>query len=177
MAALTALLLLLLVTHPRGERAPTLPPYTCSYVRWEGASPGAGFTATALHVVEGDLRTRRVRIFRRTARHPDPMLPYEPAAIRALIDAQPWQSLDDARAAELAQALSSWTATKPPAVYNSPRGLGTEDGYLEMLTVTLRDTLITTRINPRGGYRPDDPTHPPAAWTELLQTLHRLPAG
>ena len=141
------------------------------YVRWDGVSPGAGFSLTSLHVVEMDFGGGRKRVLRKTARAPAPMLPHQLDAIAKMADATPWRDLPADEAARLARLVDSWLATRPPARYNDFRPLGREDGCLEQLTVVRGATTVTTAINPRGWASPSDPLAPPKEWRALIDAL------
>ena len=140
------------------------------YHRWTGTSPGAGFTATRLNACELDLTRARIRRLSCTARSPQAMLPHEQDQVLKLLKAMPWTSLSCCQIDEYRNTVPAWLKTKPPDVYNIPKGLGREDGYVETLTVFAGKTQRTTRVNPRPPFTPNDPKRPPAR--QIADTVH-----
>jgi len=143
-------------------------PQRVFYYAWSGVSPGAGFTFTSVRAFEIDLTGRRIRGLRQSASAPGPMLPHEEEKITGLLDARPWRTLSPDEVEGLRHFLVAWLKTDPPAVYDEPRGLGHEDGYVEQLTVYSEAGKRTTVINPRGGFSPDGKGSPPPEWREFL---------
>ncbi len=147
------------------------PQYVLRYKQWSGVSPGNGFSRTSLIVVELDLSKGEMRKLWKSANHPAPMLPLDEAGIAKLIANVPWTDLSMENTAKFNSLIQAWLATKPPAVYNSPMALGREDGFLTELSVSLDTNIVTTTLNPRGGYSPQDPMRPTKEWQELIDSL------
>jgi hypothetical protein len=154
--------------------------YRLTYKSWSGTSPGAGFTHTSLNFVELDLPNSKIRMIWKSATHPDPMLPYDDANIARLIEKSSWTQLAPEEASSLRGCIRAWLDTNPPATYNSPMQLGREDRYITSLSVTWGANTVSTTINPRSGYRKDDPLNPPEEWKVLLESLtvvRKVPDG
>ncbi|MCI0362302.1 MAG: hypothetical protein L0Y44_02055 [Phycisphaerales bacterium] len=155
-------------------RSPASPGYYLKYVAWSGVSPGAGFTSTSLHVVEVDLGAKRARRLNKSASAPEPMLPHDEKGISELARSVDWVSLSPEHAERFEKLTEMWLGTKPPARYNDPKGLGREDGYHESLSVEWATDSVSTEINPRAGFTPDDPLRPPNEWRQLILALRPL---
>lgn len=164
--------------HARPESNLPSPEVSCLlYYRWSGTSPGAGFTHTSLAAIEVDLRSGRFRRITRTANAPQPMLPWERAAIGEFLHREEWQQLAPLRSKHLAALVATWLETAPPEKYVQPRGLGIEDGYVEQMAVEAGGRRAVVTVDPRGGYRPDDPLLPPPQWRALVAFLDAIAGG
>ncbi|MFC2134160.1 hypothetical protein ACFLR4_01250 [Bacteroidota bacterium] len=149
--------------------------YHVKYKSWSGVSPGAEFIHTILEFVELDLSKSRIRKFRESAGRPDPMLPYGDSAITKLIAQVPWIKLTPEQVNSFRESIHAWLNTNPPPEYNSPMTLGKEEVHVTRLTVSSGKKIHTTTLNPRGGYREDDPLNPPNEWRILLESLITIP--
>ncbi len=147
------------------------PAFVLQYLCWSGTSPGAGFTSTSLHVVEVDLNSKRLRRLRKRAQAPEPMLPHDKKGITRLMRTVDWKDLSSAHVDKIRELTSAWIGSEPPPRYNDPKGLGGEDGYLERLCVTWGTDSLTTEINPRGGFSPNDPLRPTREWIALIEMI------
>ena len=167
-----ALLTALGCSHTTGTQPGAKPEQYClRYKSWSGVSPGAGFLHTRLMVVDLDLGQRKTRKLMQVAKHPAPMLPHDDAGIAKLLDGAPSRDLSPDEVARFGKLIRAWLATSPPPTYNSPAALGCEDGYLAQLSVSWGTKSVMTKVNPRGGFSPDDPLRPPKEWQELLDSL------
>ena len=111
------------------------PDYRLKYKSWSGTSPGADFTHTSLSFVDLDLKRSRIRRIWKSARRPDPMLPHDDATIAKLIAKVPWVKLTPEQVSGFRESIRAWLDTTPPTAYNSPMGLGREDGHVTSLSV------------------------------------------
>lgn len=139
---------------------------------WSGISPGAGYYHTSLSAVELDLGKGRIRKLIKSASRPDAMLPHDDTDIAKLIADTPWRDLSKRQIARFQELIRAWLATSPPNTYNNPMALGHEDGHLSQLTISWDTNTVTTKINPRGGFSPNDPLRPPKEWQDLLDALY-----
>jgi hypothetical protein len=105
------------------------------------------------------------------------MLPYAEKEIVALLGREKWEPLSEESYASIRSAVLSWLRTRPPKVYNRPRGLGTEDGYAESIITHFGDEKQVTKFNPRVGFRPDDPLRPPPEYDALIEAVMPQPVG
>lgn len=149
--------------------------FHAKYKSWSGVSSGAEMTSTSLQFVELDLSKGRMRKFIETASRPDPMLPFGDSAIAKVIAEVPWLELTAEETSKFQNSVLAWLNTNPPPSYNSPMTLGREDGHVTRLTVTLGRKTISTTLNPRSGYREDDPLKPPKEWNALIESLISKP--
>jgi len=148
-------------TKPPDQPAKPLPPdaerpqIRLVYYQWAGSSEGADFTITSLSTFELDLAKAKLRILRRAAKAPNPMIPREEKSILAELEAQPWRELSAEQYERLRKATEDWLNTKPPKEYAQEMGLGTEDGHAEAMTVYRGADVLRVSVNPRpGGYDP-----------------------
>jgi len=153
---------------PGPPPATAVAPSRLFYYQWSGTSPGADFTATSLFACEMDLVKREVRVFARSAQHPQKMLPYGRAEIIKLLAGEAWKPLAEPRADVLRAAARAWLATDPPKSYEKHGALGTEDGFCEILTVVCGQGERAAEINPHGH---DFAKGPPPEWYVLLSAL------
>ena len=155
----------------RAEDTISSSPYHLRYKSWSGVSPGAGFTHTSLIVVDLNLPERKIRKLIRSASRPDAMLPHADRSISVLLGRVPWQDLPAEKVEAFDTLIRAWLATSPPSTYNSPMGLGREDGHMTQLSVSWDTNTITTKLNVRGGISADDPLRPPKEWKGLVDSL------
>jgi hypothetical protein len=99
------------------------------------------------------------------------MLPYDEKGVSEIVRTSEWVSLLPAQAEKIRKLTEMWLHTEPPPRYNDPKGLGREDGYLETLSVMWGAKSVTTEINPRGGFSPNDPLRPTKEWRELIEAI------
>jgi hypothetical protein len=162
------------------KQPPSAPDYRLKYKSWSGTSPGADFIHTSLNFVDLDLQHSKIRRIWKSARRPDPMLPQDDATIEKLIAQVPWVKLTPEQVSGFRDSIRAWIETNSPTKYNSPMGLGREDGHVTSLTISWGTNTITTTLNPRGGYRNDGLLNPPVEWRALIESLivtRKVPDG